>query len=113
MDIVEKLYIVSNSLDNLAIKHVESRLTKDEKQALDIVEEEMKILPNGSIELPLIWKRENGQLPHLPNNFAMIYKRQVAQENKLKKNPELLKALMIISSSSLMKVTPDQQQSMI
>lgn len=76
---LEQLYIYACSIDSLGIKHVESRATRDEQEAINIVNEEMRILPNGSVELPLIWKRENGQIPRLPNNYPMVLKRQPAQ----------------------------------
>lgn len=89
---LNEIYSYSCSIDSLGIKNKEVHLTRDELQAMEIVEEEMRILPNGSVELPLIWNRKNKQIPILPNNYAMVYKRQIAQENKLKKSPELLEA---------------------
>lgn len=80
------------SIESLGIKQKESHLTKDEQEAIECLEKEMKILPDGTVELPLVWKKVNGKIPSLPNNYPMVLKRTLAQENKLKKNPELLEA---------------------
>jgi hypothetical protein len=87
-DELSKLYAYSCSIDNLGIKPDHEHLTKLEKRALEMVEKEMRILPTGSVELPLIWNNIDGQIPKLPNNFPMVYKRQIAQEKKLKNFPD-------------------------
>ncbi|XP_070505333.1 uncharacterized protein [Chironomus tepperi] len=81
------------SIESLGIKHKDNHLTLEEKKAIEIMEEEMKILSDGSVELPLIWNRDfERNIPKLPNNFPMVLKRQLAHENKLRKNPEFLEA---------------------
>lgn len=87
-----RIYVHSCLIDSLGIKNVETHLTKDEKQAIKLIKDEMRILPNGSVEVPLIWKLTDGQIPRLPNNFPAVYHRQVAQEKKLSKEPTSLKA---------------------
>jgi hypothetical protein len=89
---LEDLYKHSCSIDNLGIKPIDVYYTRNEKKALELVEEEMKILPNGSVELPLVWNRTGKSIPKLPDNFPMVYKRQLAHEQKLSKTPELIKA---------------------
>lgn len=89
---LSEIYKFHCSIDSLAIQHKETHLTKDEKSAIEIIEKEMKTLPSGHVEIPLIWNKKDGEIPKLPNNYPMVYKRQLAQENKLKKNPELLEA---------------------
>lgn len=90
---LEQLYTYACSLESLGIKPKQNHLTKDEKKAIEILEDEMKTLEDGSVETPLIWNRnDKREIPKLPNNFPMVYKRQVAHENKLKKRPELLEA---------------------
>jgi hypothetical protein len=46
----------------------------------------MKILDDGSVEIPVIWNRNGKAIPTLPNNNALAYKRLLAQETKLAKN---------------------------
>ncbi|KAG5666437.1 hypothetical protein PVAND_014465 [Polypedilum vanderplanki] len=78
-----------NSIENINLpKENENHLTEDETKALEIMEEEMKILSNGSIEVPLVWNRHEKVIPLIPNNFGMVLKRQEAHETKLLKNPE-------------------------
>ena len=90
---LDKIYAYSCSLESLGIKHKENYLTLNEKKAIEIIEEEMKILSDGSVEVPLAWNRDiRKAIPKIPNNFPMVLKRQLAHENKLKKNPELLEA---------------------
>lgn len=89
---LEKIYTKFCSVESLGISHVASHATKDEKNAIAILEEEMRILPNGSVEVPLIWNRNNKEIPSLPNNMKMVYKRQLSHEQKLSKSPELKKA---------------------
>ena len=80
------------SIESLGIKNIDSHITDDEKKAVEILEEEMRQLPDGSIEVPLIWNRNNKVIPSLPNNAKMVYKRQIIHEQKLAKNPVHLKA---------------------
>lgn len=92
MDELNKLYIEACSIDSLGIKPAQTHYTKDEKAAIKLMDEEMKALPDGTIEVPLIWNKVRNEIPKLPDNFPMVYKRQEAQEKKLSKNPELLEA---------------------
>lgn len=89
---LDERYEFSCSIDSLGIEPAVQRLSKDERKAIELVEEEMKILDDGSIELPLIWNRKQKEIPKIPDNFALVYSRQVAQEKKLAKQPEMLKA---------------------
>jgi len=89
---LESLYTFACSIESLGIKPHHEHQTKEEKEAIELLESEMKILPNGSVEVPLVWKLDNGKIPSLPDNFSMAYKRQIATENNLKKSPELLQA---------------------
>lgn len=88
---LHKLYSFSCSLDSLGIKPKNTHYTKNEKEAIKYLEENMKILPNGSVEVPLVWNLINGEIPRLPNNYAMVYQRQLATEKRLMKKPELFK----------------------
>ena len=89
---LERIYSFSCSIENLGIRPHHKHFTKHEKEAINLLENEMKILPNGSVEVPLVWNLEDGNIPSLPDNFPMAYKRQIATENNLKKSPELLEA---------------------
>ena len=91
-EMLEKIYTYSCSLDNLGIKPKDVHYTKKELEAIAYLDKNMKVLPNGFVEVPLIWNCINGEIPRLPDNFPMVYKRQIATENKLKKSPELLTA---------------------
>lgn len=81
-----------SSIESLGISNKSKHYTEDESKALEIVNEEMRVLDDGSIELPLIWNRNEKIIPRIPNNFKMVYMRQVAHEKKLAKNPDHLKA---------------------
>lgn len=82
-----------SSIENLGIRPIpESHLTQNEQKAIEIIKEELKILPNGSVEVPLIWNRHDKVIPRLPNNYVMVWKRQCAHEKKLAKNLEHLNA---------------------
>ncbi|KAG5671496.1 hypothetical protein PVAND_001690 [Polypedilum vanderplanki] len=81
-----------NSLDSLHLKPVGERLTVDEKSAIAQAEKGLVHLPNGFIQMPLIWRLIDGKKPKLIDNFPMVLRRQLAQERKLQKNPELLEA---------------------
>jgi hypothetical protein len=89
---LEDMYKYACSIDNLGIKQKDVYYTRLEKKAMELVEEEMRILQNGSVELPLIWNRDGKSIPTLPNNYAMVLNRQIAHEKKLSKGPEFLKA---------------------
>ncbi|KAG5684073.1 hypothetical protein PVAND_013322 [Polypedilum vanderplanki] len=82
----------ANSLDNLYLKPTGTQLTVDEKSAIEQAESGIVQLPSGHIQMPLIWRLVNGDKPKLPDNFAMVLRRQLAQEKKLSKTPELLEA---------------------
>jgi len=91
-DELERLYTYACSIENLGIKPHHTHYTKDEKQAVKLLEKEMKILPSGSVEVPLVWNLVDEEIPSLPDNFPMAYKRQIATENNLNKSPEMLEA---------------------
>lgn len=84
------LFTFFNSVENLGLKEKSTHSTADEINALEIMEDEMRILPDGSVEVPLVWNRIEKVIPKLPNNFAMVLKRQLAQEAKLSRNAEHL-----------------------
>ncbi|XP_070507569.1 uncharacterized protein [Chironomus tepperi] len=86
---LNRIYTYSCAIESLGIKPMHNHLKKDEQLAIEKLEKGMKILPSGSVEVPLVWASDN---PVLPDNYPMVYKRQIAQENKLRKNPELLEA---------------------
>ncbi|KAG5683015.1 hypothetical protein PVAND_012325 [Polypedilum vanderplanki] len=81
-----------NSLDSLHLKPAGIQLTADEKSAIAQAEKGLVQLPNGFIQMPLIWRLKDGKKPKLVDNFAMVLRRQLAQERKLQKNPELLES---------------------
>lgn len=81
-----------NSIESLGIKSKEIQLTEKEKNAIAILEEEMRVMEDGKIEVPLIWDRSEKEIPSLPNNYPMVLQRQINQETKLRKNPDQLKA---------------------
>ncbi|KAG5673397.1 hypothetical protein PVAND_003452 [Polypedilum vanderplanki] len=89
---LSKQYEVSVSLDSLHLKTPGTHLTADEKSAITQAEAGLKQLPDGRIQMPLIWRLVKGSKPKLPDNFALVLRRQLAQERKLSKNPELLEA---------------------
>lgn len=100
----EELYdLYSNfcSIESLGIGNKTKHNTEQEQKALDTLKRELRILSNGSVEVPLLWNYVDEALPSIPNNFAMVYKRQVAHEIKLSKNPELHKAFNDIFKSWL------------
>ncbi|XP_070494609.1 uncharacterized protein [Chironomus tepperi] len=76
-----------NSIESLGIRAKDSSITEAERNAIAILREEMKVLPNGTIEVPLIWNRHNNVIPSLPNNFPVAYRRLLSQESRLSKNP--------------------------
>lgn len=80
------------SIESLGIANKTARNTEEEQRALDILSKGMKILEDGSIEVPFAWNCNNNNIPKLPNNFAMVYMRQLAHERKLLKNPLHMKA---------------------
>ncbi|KAG5684652.1 hypothetical protein PVAND_013870 [Polypedilum vanderplanki] len=86
---LDKIFEHFCSIESLGIAQKSSYMTQDESLAIESIEKEWKVLPSGSIEVPLAWKLIDGQLPKLPNNYAMVYKRQLAHEQKLIKQPAL------------------------
>lgn len=83
-----ELYTFFNSIENMGVREKSSNYTDDENKAVEIMEEELRVLPNGSIEVPLVWNRDQKAIPTLPNNFNMVYKRQLTQESRFLKTPE-------------------------
>ncbi|KAG5683928.1 hypothetical protein PVAND_013185 [Polypedilum vanderplanki] len=81
-----------NSLDSFYLKPATEQLTADEKSALRQAENGLVQLPSGFVQMPLIWRKVEGEKPKLLDNFPLVLRRQLAQERKLLKNPELLKA---------------------
>ena len=86
------LFAFFSSVESLGISGKSSHTTEEEQKALDIVREEMTVLEDGSIELPLAWNRDENMIPSLPDNFPMTLKRQLAHESKLNKDPAHLTA---------------------
>lgn len=89
---LHRLLIEFNSIESLGIKAIESHQTEDDKKAIEILEEEMRVLESGAIEVPLVWNRINKEIPQIDNNYAYAYMRQLALEQKLRKNPKHLRA---------------------
>jgi hypothetical protein len=87
---LHRLLILQNSIESLGIKPVSTQQTENEKKAVEILTEEMRQLPSGNVEVPLIWNRFNKEIPEIENNYKLAYKRQLANEAKLRKNPEHL-----------------------
>jgi len=87
-----ELYTYFCSIESLGIGHKTKHLTQKEQMALSILKKEMRILSNGSVQVPLVWNLDGNRIPKLPNNFIMVYKRQLSHEKKLSKNPDHLKA---------------------
>jgi hypothetical protein len=81
------LLVYFNSVESLGIRANDTHRTASEQKAIEIMQEEMKVLENGTIEVPLVWDRNDKQIPSLPNNYALAYRRQLAHENKVNKNP--------------------------
>jgi hypothetical protein len=81
-----------NSVESLGIGPNPEIYKEDERKALEMLEQEIRELPNGFVEVPLVWNKIDDELPSLPDNFPMVLKRQIAQEKKLRKNPEHFKA---------------------
>ncbi|KAG5670377.1 hypothetical protein PVAND_000647 [Polypedilum vanderplanki] len=77
-----------NSIENLSLNDGKLEHNIDEQKAIDIMEEETRILSDGSIEVPLVWNRDGKIIPRLFDNFPMVMKRQLAHEARLLKNPE-------------------------
>ena len=77
-----------NTVESLGIRACDSHKTEAEQKAIEIMNEEMRILHDGTIEVPLVWNRDNNKvIPTIPNNYALAFKRQLAHEKKLEKNP--------------------------
>ena len=86
-DELSDLLVHFNSVESLGIRACDSRIPESEQKAIDILKEEMKVLEDGTIEVPLVWNRKEKEIPSLPNNYALAFKRQLAHEKKLEKNP--------------------------
>ncbi|XP_070507526.1 uncharacterized protein, partial [Chironomus tepperi] len=84
---LHKLLVNHFSVESLGIRATQTYLTEDEKSAVEILDEEVKVLADGFVEAPLVWKRKNKVIPRLPNNYAAVLRRQLAEERKLLKNP--------------------------
>jgi hypothetical protein len=80
------------SIESLGIGNKTTHNTQDEQLALDILKKDLRILRDGTVQVPLVWKCIDNEVPQIPNNFIMVYKRQVSHEIKLSKNPAHLKA---------------------
>lgn len=91
-EMLYELYSQFCSIESLGIANKTSHNTEQEQKALDYLKQGMRTLEDGTIEVPLIWNCVENDLPSIPNNFAMVYKRQVAHERVLAKNPLHLKA---------------------
>ncbi|KAG5667367.1 hypothetical protein PVAND_015350 [Polypedilum vanderplanki] len=89
---LDKVFAYFCSLESLGITPKPNHLTFDEKMAIENIENEWKVVENGAIQVPLAWRKVNGQIPVLPNNYTVVYQRQLAHERKLKKNPVHLEA---------------------
>lgn len=76
-----------NSIESLGIRAKDSIMTEAERNAIAILREELNVLPNGTVEVPLIWDRRDNVIPSLPNNYPVAYKRLLSQESRLSKNP--------------------------
>lgn len=87
-----ELYAYFCSIESLGIGNKTTHYTQKEQAAIDLLKKEMRILPNGTVQVPLLWDMDGREIPKLLNNFAMVYKRQIAHERKLNKNPIQLKA---------------------
>jgi hypothetical protein len=86
-DRLYELYSFFCSIESLGIANKSKHLTEEEGTALNWLKKEMRILPCGTVQVPLIWKLTDNEIPKLPNNFSMVFKRQLAHEKKLMKNP--------------------------
>ncbi|XP_070495848.1 uncharacterized protein [Chironomus tepperi] len=90
---LSKLLVHFNSIESIGVRANQTHMTEKEKEALELLSEEMKVLDDGSIEVPLIWNRNKDKsIPQLINNFGYAYKRQLSQEARLRKNPTHLLA---------------------
>ncbi|KAG5666218.1 hypothetical protein PVAND_017597 [Polypedilum vanderplanki] len=100
-----KLLTFYSSVESLGIRAKSAHVTDSERRATELIENEMRILPNGTVEVPLIWDvlenrttDKNGNVtvkkiwPKLPNNHAMAYMRQLGLEKKLAKHSDQRKA---------------------
>jgi hypothetical protein len=84
---LHQLLLRHYSIESLGIRAVENYYTENERKAIELLKEETKVLESGSVEVPLLWNRKNNKIPLLPNNYALVLKRQLAHEKKLAKNP--------------------------
>lgn len=91
-DELNELLTNISSIENLGIRPPSQHFIDDEKKAIKILDEQTIILPNGSVEVPLVWDRIDGNIPNIPNNYPMVVKRQLSQEIKLSKNDDQRRA---------------------
>ena len=89
---LNEMYAYCCSIESLGITNEIAYNTEEDQRAIDILSKGMKTLESGFIEVPLAWNCKTNDIPKLPNNFAMVYKRQVAHERVLSRNPLHLKA---------------------
>jgi hypothetical protein len=87
------LLVHFSSIESIGVRANQTHETEKEKKALELLQEEMKVLDDGTVEVPLIWDRlEDKSIPQISNNFGYAYKRQLSQETRLRKNPAHLQA---------------------
>ena len=91
-EMLHELLVQHFSVESLGIRATQTHFTKDEKNAVEILDEEVIVLEGGFVEAPLVWKRVNKLIPRLPNNYTAVLQRQLAEERKLRKNPLHLEA---------------------
>ncbi|KAG5685109.1 hypothetical protein PVAND_014307 [Polypedilum vanderplanki] len=91
-DELSHLLEASIALESLQLKPPNTHLSTDERSAIEQAQSGLVHSPSGFIQMPLIWRMKEGKKPKLPDNFPMVLRRQLAQEKKLSKKPELLQA---------------------
>jgi len=84
---LHKLLVEHFSVESLGVRATQTQLTENERKAVEILDEEVKITDGGFVEAPLVWNRNNKIIPRLPNNYNAVLRRQLAEERKLMKNP--------------------------
>jgi len=87
------LLVHFSSIESIGVRANQTHVTDKEKKALELLNEEIKVLDDGTVEVPLIWDRlDDKSIPKITNNFGYAYKRQLSQETRLRKNPSHLQA---------------------
>ncbi|KAG5672333.1 hypothetical protein PVAND_002467 [Polypedilum vanderplanki] len=88
----EDLYVLLkrfNAVESIGIKAAGHYIIEEERKAIEILQEELCILDDGTVEVPLVWNRDKDKkIPKLPNNYSVALKRQLALEKKLAKTPD-------------------------